>query len=226
MSQPVLDTGRVALLGSDGRLLDTQIPPALLQATADTEVALQQAIVARDQAVAAAAQASGGANAAAAAAAAEASRLAAVAAQVAAESARDAAVAAGGGGASQGAIDGAIANLGKTARTNSYTDLDNKPDIPDAAADVGAVALASVNAAFGVPGLDSLKRLQYATAAPGSRFDIICGNIPGGATYDAQPLRSTLSNRTDIYFRYFKRSEISRATGYAITLDSWVRWSG
>lgn len=88
----------------------------------------------------------------------------------------------------------------------------------DARTAMGAVGTADVaaavgrNAANGVAGLDSDSLLTYATAAPGSRFDLPC---PGGV----QPLRP--SARTDIFFDWLMVAAPTQGSGYAIDGDGW-----
>ena len=228
MSAPlpiVLPANLAVINPSTGRFDDSLAPPSV---AANAQIAYEQAVIATNMAAAAtaaAAQATGGPDAAASAAAASAAQAAATtaaAAAVAAQHAAEAAAAGAGGGASQGAIDQAIAGLGAVARTNSYGSLDNKPAIPDSADDIGAIALTAVGAAGGIPQLDVNKHALYDQAPAGSVFDYFCA----APTFDVQPARATLSTRTDIYFRWFKKTAVSTAAGYAIPRDRWVPWSG
>lgn len=199
-------------------------PPEIRDLVATAADAATQAVNAAARAVAAAGAAGSDVDASTSAAAAAAAQLAAEKARDAAVTAANAAIAAaasggGGGGASSAEITQAIANLAAVARTGDYRDLNFKPAVVDSPDDIGALAVSARGAASGVASLDANKRLTYAEAQPGSRFDVFCDN-------NVQPLRSTLTSRTDIHFDFWKLTDVLTTAGYAQSKDSWIRWNG
>ncbi len=116
-------------------------------------------------------------------------------------------------------ISAAIAALPTVAQTGSYTDLANKPAIPSTAAAVGAVPTSSGNTAGGYPVLDSAAHLTVNQLPGGSEYPVKCPS-------DVQPLRASITGRTDITIVWLKATVPSYAAGYAVTGDRWRRWTG